>query len=211
MKIYIKILLFILISAKLYAQDSVAYSRDYEFKEGLFLTLTDFKNNKPILKADIVSNLPKTDSDFLTQLVSQKTITYKDDKGNEQKVETLTLWGYCQNRSLYLNFNKGFQRVNVIGLVFHFTALVTVYSPYNDPMGMNYGINGTYTQLQQFMYDTRTNKVHDFNVKNMEVLLKDDDTLYKEFMKLKKRKKSDSIFIYLRKYNEKHFLYLYGK
>jgi hypothetical protein len=42
----------------------------------------------------------------------------------------------------------------------------------------------------------------------MEILLKNDAVLYEGFMKLKKRAKADSIFIYLRKYNETHPLYL---
>jgi hypothetical protein len=211
LKVTIKLLLFILISTNIFAGDTIAYTRDYDFKEGVFLTLEQFKNNSPILKANIVSALPKTDSDFLSQIIVQKTITYKNEKGEEEKVETATLWGYCQNRAVYINFNKSFQRVNVIGTLFHFTAMVTVYSPYNDPMGMNYGINSTYNQLQQFIYDTRANKVLDFNVKNMELILKDDDVLHKEFMKLKKKKKADSIFVYLRKYNENHPLYLYSR
>ena len=45
----------------------------------------------------------------------------------------------------------------------------------------------------------------------MEILLKNDAELFDQFMKLKKRKKADSIFIYLRKYNEKHPLYLVSK
>lgn len=204
----INILIFIFISSQLFAKDSIAYSRDYEIKEGFFLTVSDFINNSPISKSLIVSNYPKTDNDFLSQVATQKQITYKDEKGVEQKIETNSIWGYCQNRAIYINFNKELKRVNVIGTLFHFTAMVTVYSPYRDPMNTTYGINSIQSQLQQFIYDTRTNKIMDFTVKNMEVILKDDDALYKEFMKLKKRKKADSIFIYLRKYNEKHPLYL---
>jgi hypothetical protein len=53
--------------------------------------------------------------------------------------------------------------------------------------------------------------ITEFNVDAMEVILKNDAELYAEFMKLKKRKKADSIFIYLRKYNDVHPLYIYGK
>ena len=73
------------------------------------------------------------------------------------------------------------------------------------------GREPTFTELRQFVFDTQTNKVFDFTVKNMEILLKNDAELYAEFMKLKKRAKADSIFIYLRKYNEKHPLYLASK
>ena len=122
------------------------------------------------------------------------------------KIETNSIWGYSQNRSVYLNFNKEFNRINVIGTVFHFTATVRTVSPYHDPMNYNYGLSQD--ELKQFIFNTQTNVVSDFNVKNMELLLKDDEELFSKFEALKKREKADAIFIYLRKYNEKHPLYL---
>ena len=81
----------------------------------------------------------------------------------------------------------------------------------SDPINDMYAIQPTFQELRQFIFDSQTNKIVDFNVKNMELLLKNDAELYAEFMKLKKRKKADSIFIYLRKYNEKYPLYLAAK
>lgn len=189
----------------------VAYSRDYEFKEGLFLTLEQFKKNTPILKPAIVSILPKDQIDFLTQVTEQKSITYKDTAGVEQKIETNTIWGFYQNRTVFINFNNEFNRINVIGTLSLFSALVVQTPMRNEPIGDMYAIEPAFQELRQFVYDTQTNKVFDFNVKNMELLLKNDAELYAQFMKLKKRKKADSIFIYLRKYNEKHPLYLASK
>lgn len=191
--------------------NTVTYSRDYEFKEGLFLTLEQFKNNTPILKSAIVSILPKDQIDFLTQITEQKTITFKDSAGIEQKIETSTVWGFYQNRTVFINFNNDFNRVNVIGTLSLFSAVVTQAPLRNEPIGDMYAIEPSFTELRQFVFDTQTNKVLDFNVKNMELLLKNDAELYAQFMKLKKRKKGDSIFIYVRKYNEKHPLYLASK
>lgn len=189
-------------------KQTVAYSRDYEFKEGLFLTINDFINNTPIKKDLIVTGLSKYDLDFLHQVTEQKYIAYKDTAGIEQKIETATLWGYCQNRSIYLNYNKTFNRLNVVGTLCHFTSRITSFVGYQDPMNANYGINTNYDELRQFVLDTQTDNVWAFTVATMELLLKNDELLYTEFMKLKKRKKIDSIFVYLRKYNEKHPLYL---
>lgn len=188
--------------------NTVAYSRDYEFKEGLFLTLEQFKKNTPIRKSAIVSVLPKDQIDFLTQVTEQKTVAYKDSAGMEHKIETATIWGFYQNRTVFINFNNDFNRVNVIGTLSLFSAIVTQAPLRNEPIGDMYAIEPSFTELRQFVFDTQTNKVFDFNVKNMELLLKNDAELHAQFMKLKKRKKADSIFIYLRKYNEKHPLYL---
>jgi hypothetical protein len=186
--------------------DSVPYSREYEFTEGIFLNVEQFRKNEPIPKSAIVSGYPKSQVDFMKQVTDQRYITYKAPDGSEQKVETLSLWGYCQNRSLFINFNNELNRVNQIGTLCHFTSIVNMPLSYQDPMN-TYGINTT-DEMRQFVFDTQSNRVVDFNITNMELLLKNDAELYTEFMKLKKRKKADSLFIFLRRYNEKHPLYL---
>ncbi len=203
-------IVFMLISllGKTQVPTKVAYSRDYDFKEGLYLTLEQFKNNRPILKESVVSVIPKTQIDFLTQVLEQKIIIYKDSVGLEQKIQTSTLWGYSQNRTIYINFNNEFNRVNVIGTLSLFSAIVVQVPMRNEPLGDMYAIEPSFTELHQFVFDTQNNKIYDFSSKNMELLLKIDEDLYAQFMKLKKRAKADSVFIYLRKYNEKHPLYL---
>jgi hypothetical protein len=201
--------LFLSIPLILSAQkDSIPYTRDYEFREGIFLTVQDLKYNNPIPKEAIISSLPSSGADFLSQVMAYKYVTYKDRQGLEQKLETATVWGFCQNRSLYINFNKEFNRINVIGSLCHLVATVSTVSGVRDPMNYNYAINNTYEELRQFVVDLENNKVLDFNVKNMEAILQRDPVLHEEFMKLSRKKKADSIFIYLRKYNEKHPLYL---
>lgn len=188
--------------------DSIAYSRDYEFFEGVFLTVNQFKHNSPIPKSALISDIPRNQLDFLKQLVEQKNIEFKDSTGMEQSIATSTIWGYCQNRSVYINFNNQFNKLNVIGTLCHFTAMVATSIGFRDPMSYNVGMNSTIDELRQYVFDTKTNKVYDFSVKNIEVLLKSDSDLYNQFNALSKRKKNDSIFVYLRKYNEKHPFYL---
>jgi hypothetical protein len=213
--------------------DSIAYSRDYEFTEGFFLAADQFKNNDPVLKSSIISGIPKNQLDFMKQVLENKSILYKDSLSQEKNIETYSIWGYCQNRSVYINiikaFNKTdllyiksinvdheFRKLNVIGTLCHFTAnVITPFGINGDPMNsFNNNLSSLYNtneELKQYVFDTQTNKVFDFNVKNMEILLKNDTSLYDQFMALKKREKPDVIFVYLRKFNEKHPLYLLQK
>jgi hypothetical protein len=190
-------------------KDSVIYNRDFEFKEGIYLTIDQFKRNLPVPQSAIVSTIPKTELNFLTLVLEKKKVTYKDATGNEQEVTSASVWGYCRNRSVYLNFNNTFNRLNVIGRLCHFTSEVVVRTTY-DPMYYNRGMSSSYNELRQFVLNTETNTVREFNSESMELFLQSDQELYTEFMKLKKRAKADSIFIYLRKFNEKHPLYLGG-
>jgi hypothetical protein len=191
--------------------DSVAYSRDFEFREGIYLTATQFKSNRPIPQSAIISPIPKAELNFLTQVLENKKVTYKDDNGNEQEIATSTIWGYCRNRTIYINFNQGFNRLNVIGNLSHFTSEIVVLSTYPDPMYYNHGMSNSYRELRQFIFCANANTVKDFNVSSMEEILKNDKELYDQFMKLKKKEKANSIFIYLRKYNERNPLYIYNK
>ena len=133
-------LLFMLIVSTSFSH-TVAYSRDYEFVEGAFLTIENFKNNNPITKASIVSAYPKNQIDFMTTVMNAKYLVYKDNQGIEQKIETTALWGYCQNRSVFINFNKELSKLNVIGTLSHFIAKKFTPVGYTDPMNYNYGIN----------------------------------------------------------------------
>lgn len=188
--------------------NSVPYSREYIFTEGFFLTVHQFKSNSPILKTSVISEISKDDVDFLKEEIKKKKIAYQDSSKVQYKIETSNIWGYCQNRTIYINYNNDFNRVNVIGTLMQFTALITTSPGFMDPMYSNYGLNTTVDELRQFVFDTQTNKIMPFDVKNLTLLLKNDPELYSEFMALGKREKADSQFIYLRKYNENHPLML---
>ncbi len=185
--------------------DSIAYSRDFEFKEGIYLTVNQFKSNSPILRKSVVSAVGKNELDFFFQVTELNEITYRDIAGTEQQIKTTDVWGFCQNRSVYINLNNHFNKLIVIGSLGHFTAPVKTSVAYHDPMN---GYSNTVEELRQFTLDLKNNKVYEFNSKNMEMLLKSDNDLYTQFMGLKKRDKANSIFIYLRKYNEKYPFYL---
>jgi len=188
--------------------DSVAYTHDYEFKEGVYLNVTQFLTNSPIPRSSIISGVSKSQIDFISQSLEGKYMKYLDANGKEQQLECATAWGYSQNHSVFIHFNKSFNRVNVIGTLCHLVATVTTLSGMHDPMDYNYAINNTYDELRQFVFDTRTDQIHDFTVKNMVTLLASDPELSAEFAKLSKKKQGDSVFLYLRKFNQKHPLYL---
>lgn len=201
------VFLFLLTRLTIAQTNTVAYSRDFEFKEGIYLTIDQFKENRPIPISSIVSPIPKTELNFLSQVLDKKVVTFKDETGQEQKLETSSIWGYCRNRSVFLNFNNTFNRLNVIGSLCHFTSEILVMT-YQDPTFYGRGINNSYRELKQFILHTQSNKVVDFTVVSMQDALKNDAELSDQFEKLKKKEKANSIFIYLRKYNEKHPLYL---
>lgn len=204
-------LLFCFAACSLFAQQKVAqYTKDFSFKEGVYLSFADFKNHNPIPVSKVVFNVNRGDRDFLKYALDKKEFVYLDSLGREQKIETTKVWGYCSNNVVNINYGTSFNRVVVIGSISHFVAtiqtIVSIRNPYYyyDP----YYNRTQYSYVTgQYILDFETGTVGDFNVANMESLLQRDQELHKEFMTLSKKKKKDSIFIYLRKFNDKHPIY----
>jgi hypothetical protein len=192
----------------LHAQkDSVAYNSDFRFKDGIYLSFESFRYNKPIPKSAIVSTFNREEIDFMRKVVSRKTITYRDSSGMVQEITPGSLWGFCENNSVYIRYNGDFNKIVVMGSIAHFTAMYTTYlsgGP-TTPAGATTG--APVESVQQYILDMQTGKVMLYVLANMEELLQRDEALYKEFMALKKGKRKKMMFFYLRKYNEKHPVY----
>ncbi|MFH1005578.1 MAG: hypothetical protein V1781_08855 [Bacteroidota bacterium] len=188
----------------------VQYTKEFEFKEGIYFSFLDFKKNSPLPLSKIVSNYNKSSRDFLDKILSKTTFIYSDSTNKEQTIKSNNIWGYCSNGTIHLNYGTDFTRVNIIGSIFHFVATVPVRTGNTNPYYNDYSFGSLQQYIyvsEQFILDFETGKVVEFNISNMEELLQRDELLYKEFSALKKKQKKDSIFLYLRKYNEKHPIY----
>ena len=191
-------------------QKTVQYTKDFEFRNGIYLSFLDFKNNNPIPSSKIVSDYNKNSHEFFDKVLSKNTFTCVDGFGKEQTLNTNEMWGYCQSGLIYIHHGTDFNRVTIIGSICHFVATVPMKVGISDPFYYDqpFGTPQQYIYVsEQFILDFESGKVLSFNVDNMEGILQRDETLYKEFTALKKKKKRDMIFVYLRKYNEKHPIY----
>lgn len=208
MRIPVMLLLFSSLFVEAFSQQKVVqYSKDFLFRDGVYLTFQDFKNNNPILPSKIIFNSNKDDNNFLKYVLNKTTFTYLDGLGKEVVHKTEETWGYCSNGTVYINHGTDFNRVNIIGSICHFVATVPVKVGFSDP----FYNNQPFDDRQQYAYvteqqviDLESGKVMPFDVVNMETLLSRDESLFEEFGALSKKKKRDMVFLYLRKYNEKH-------
>ena len=63
-------------------------------------------------------------------------------------------------------------------------------------------------EMRQFFLDFETGQVIEYGINNFMTILMRDKDLYDEYIQLNKRKKRQMMFLYLRKFNEKHPLFL---
>jgi hypothetical protein len=225
------------LTLSLFAQDAeremVEFTPDFRFNDGVFMTFEQVKENKPISKAKILTSADYNARDFFKQVFANDNLYFYDALGIRQEVSTEDIWGYARNGILYVQIQGGFNRITYVGNICHFVADITTYdrryygSPYNyyDPYYSPYSYNYyspyyspyympyrpttvSRNELVQYMIEFETGKLIEYDLKNVELLLMKDTELYYEFMKLSRKKKKQMMFLFLRKYNEKHPLYL---
>ncbi|NLA24522.1 MAG: hypothetical protein GX879_06110 [Bacteroidales bacterium] len=208
---------FLMCTLGIFAQDSthVAYSFNYEFVDGIYLNFNQFKNNSPIQsEAIILKNTEYDASDLFDYIENSKEISYYNELGNLNTIAVKKLWGYCKNGRPHVYFSQGFWQIPFIGSICHFVANITVYYDYNpsmyyDPYYYHRMPHGRHTtEIFQMLIDMETGVLTDFNVENVAILLQRDKDLSEEFNSLRKRKKRNMIFYYIRMYNQKHPLYM---
>ena len=198
----------------LMAQDSIEYTPHFIFQEGIYLNYRQFRSNKPILKENIISKADKSDFGFIQNCMDEKTLVFQDSLAKIHTVNTDSIWGFCQDNTVYILFMHHFYRLPVMGTLCRFVANVKEYQD-SPMMGFYDPISGMFDQRQQievnvmrtFILDVPHNRIYDFTEENVEMLIQPDKELYTEFMNLKRREKKSSYIIYLQKYNERHPLY----
>lgn len=203
------ILIFTLVLIRVVAAqgDSVPYVQGFNFNPGIYLTFEQFKTNSPVPKSAIVFEGDTTRPDYIKLALSKDNVQWKDTSGKIRTTRTSSLWGYSENKAVYVRWNYAFNRIVVIGKICHFTAYQTNYM-YTGPGTYPSQQYGTPVEsLQQYILDTETGGILDFNITNVEYILKRDPVLHAEFMQLKKKQKKEQLFIYVRRYNEKHPLF----
>jgi len=196
----------------------VKYTPDFRFKEGIFVNFEQVKGNQPIPKSRVLTDVSYDDPYFFDRIVEKKKLYYYDNFGIKQEIQISDIWGYSRNGVLYIRMNEGFYRITIVGSICHFVANLTTYnsnyqyypyynyydyySPYNFRQSPR-----TTTEMRQYIMDFSSGKVMEYDVSSVEVLLMKDPELYDEFVSLRKKKKKQLKFLYIRKFNERNPLY----
>lgn len=138
------------------AQQRVPYSPDFEFKEGVYLTFQDFKNNNPIPITHIYSELDIRSDDYLNMVLESDSLIYYDNLLEERATSTVSVWGFAKKNKVYIGINavqgssdwqdRNWFPILSIGAYSYFTAtvMVTRFIPPTPGMSMSSGGIGMY-------------------------------------------------------------------
>ncbi len=199
----------------LIAQTKQVYDEDFVFTDGLYLNKEQMQQNRPVDKARIKSQIDPDDLAFFDNLTQQSTVTIYNEVGAEVTVKTSSLWGYCSGGIIYINYNGYFNRVGIVGSICHFLGTKTYLNSRDPFYGGMYGRYGLYgpgytmsTEAQQYLLNFETGEIFEYNTNNLDHMLMKDPELHDEFADLKRKKRNAKLFYYMRRFNEKHPLYV---
>lgn len=202
----------------------IRYTPDFKFKEGIFLSFDQVKQNNPIPKSSIITTVAYDDPDFYERVLREKKIQVFDNLGSKQEIAVKNLWGFSRNGVLYININDGNYRITIIGSICHFVASLSTYNnaynsynpyysygyPYsNYPYNPYYSpySNAPNTEMRQYLLDFKTGNVLEYDVESVELLLMADPELHDAYAALSNKKQKQMKFLYIRKFNERNPLY----
>ena len=154
----------------------------------------------------------KNNDHWLDLALKTDKIIYLDDFGVQQTINTSDVWGYCNSGSLFVNWNNEFYRIPYIGRISHYVATQTIRNDYfADPYyGYYPGMNPAYetNKIIQNIIDFESGKSFPFTLETVQAFLMKDTKLFDEFNQLKKNKKKQMMFMYIRRFNDRNPLYL---
>jgi len=214
-------------------QETVKYTPDFRFHDGIFLNFEQVKQNNPVPKARLLTSTDYNDKEFFKKLLESDKIYFYDGMGVRQEVKVSDLWGYARNGVLYIQVQNNFNRITFVGSICHFVADVTTYdsryySPYGGyydpyyyspysygsyyPYGSYYSpysrSNMARSEIKQYLINFEEGDIVDFDQKNTEMLIMKDSELYEEYVRLPRKERKNLMFVYIRKYNERNPLYI---
>ena len=183
----------------------VRYEGGFDFREGVYFNFAAFRSNKPSVPLD---KLIGAQGQHITDLRSASDkLFYLDSVGTKQRVDLDRSWGFCDHDVVYIHAGSSFSRIGLMGSIAHLVYDATYRTGMYDGYGYGYG-SSSYSVEQQSFLDMETGAFLPVTADGIYQVLQRDDILKEEFDAVPKKKRKDEvIFLFMRRYNERHPLY----
>ncbi|MCR6637911.1 MAG: hypothetical protein NVV82_02655 [Sporocytophaga sp.] len=159
--------------------------KDSSKVEGLYLSFSEFKNNKPSIKCKVRAKESKTIHGFFESYVQ-----YKMRIEDSTDVKMKQIWGFCDGKDVYkaegLSFSKYDHIFNKLELLGKYSYFNTVSTSYLHNPG---GAGSTVNRLTPYVLNINNGLEYELNRESIEEILKRDEQLFAEYKADKGRKK----------------------
>ncbi|MBL4586677.1 MAG: hypothetical protein JKX84_06445 [Flavobacteriales bacterium] len=131
-------------------QEREMYTPDFTFKDGIYLSFDDFKNDNPVPLTHILSDFDIRAANYLDLVLKADSVIYYDNHFEERAAATISVWGYAKGGKPFIGHdeiensddwqNRGWFPLLFVGSYSYFSALGTVIRSMGPAPGG--GMNG---------------------------------------------------------------------
>ncbi len=223
MRIFLINILFLFFANVLLAQsDSIVYlSKNFKFKDGVFLTFEDFKNNTPTYSwDDVEAGLFSNPQNFMAQMHFLKT--KKTEVAPVQEIDLESIWGICLDGIPYVRLEKEvLNKVNTVfaGLklrgkicYFEYEEFVlrkipmSAYNPITGKPFRTMSVERKVKIIHRNMLHFETGEMAKFSQMNFSKWIEDDEKLLKTVQDLNPQEVEDKLFKCLLIYDDRNLV-----
>lgn len=200
-------------------KDSVMYTANYLFKDGFYYTRNDFMHGHPITIDKVLSTVPITDPNFYAKVLQTGSFQVNVDDGTFKYVNVEDIFGFVQNRILYLNMGPyGFVRITNIGRICYVSVGreapkvrpsvgVGMSSWGGAGVGVGVSIGGGST-ITEYIFKLSGGPMVELTPEMLLEFIKDDEIIFNNYVSLNKRYRMKEMHSTLHEYNRRNPLYL---
>jgi len=167
------------------------YYQGFPFTEGIYLTMEDFRQNKPTFTQDFERR-------------GSQLYLHDDSLKKMILVSPKKIWGYSQVDNIYISYEDAYWRLINLGRLSHFSAIFV--STYQTVDAYGFPVERSSKRMEHLFLDFKSGKVKQLTYENLEKYFKEEPMQYEAFKKLKRKKQQDLILA-LKAYNELNPIY----
>lgn len=185
------------------AQDKVRYTGDFQFTRGIYTSLEDFRTNKPVTPAEIITDIDAGSPKFFQFLLAKEEFRFPR---NHEIVymKPKEIFGYADRGQVYYGLKYRFEVVGKICLLKE-VDVVDSYSSFINP-GDKYEAAREEGSGKLYILDFETGNFFRFKPKKVEAIFQRDKELYREYEKAKGKRKEKALD-FIKEYNFRHPVY----
>lgn len=188
----------------------VPEKQDFNLKEGIYVNHIHLRNNEPFPFTWLIRDKSEELEEYLKNLAFGTNLQYHDKFGIKRDISPQSILGFVINGQLYIFQGGSFNKAHFQGPICFYTAKIEIErdmpsfgtEPFNN--ATVHQNTEYYYELEQFFLKIETGKSVVATQESFMSLIEDEPTLFNAYKMLQNKQRRTLLFLYLRKYNERH-------
>ncbi|QQR85231.1 MAG: hypothetical protein IPJ76_11460 [Flavobacteriales bacterium] len=184
--------------------DWVEYVGGFDFREGVYRTWREFRLNAPSIPLEAFR---RSDGQPIEDFRRHEgRLFILNDSTKNLEVYRGPMWGFCSRNVVLVAAGIGYNRIGIMGSLCHLTY--EFMTPTAESMGRSFisGVPQMGTMVAQALLNMETGELTGYDAAALRAAISGDGQLLAEFDALPKRKrnKPETLFQFLRHYNQRN-------